>query len=775
MTTSANNASRQRRQGPYLTPNTAQAIIDTFSRPMPDMDEDLPSSSSQSPDSLYSESSPRLPDTMDAFEFDHDDYEEHDVNEYEALVEDDLESEDGRASPAWGRWPQNTSLGGPGWTPLPSQGARHGSIISISPRGSVGRRGSAPISKLSGSATSSNPNLLFPEYQDRRRSSSKSVLSTRRRSSVFSTGSSVDPVEADRLRKFASMSQLARRFSELVQVISPMVGEEEGRREVDMAREMISSWSPYSTETEESEILTAPYVPTPQGPPPVPVLLSNFPLSSSVREVNLNTPDTEISPFQPATRGLAIQQPAWPATPPQPEEPRRILRARVRPNLGRTATGYEFPAQNLETIAKIGPRPSLRKAISTPQLSAVLPIPIPAPSPERTIPKSNGPTGSFPLARSQPIGLSRLRQSAGPVQPTIVPELRRPSFVAERRISIVENGGRRISGSRKLSATLSPASTPPRKLSVDSRKGSSARKLSSNLLDVQRPSMDGSRKSSNASRQSSVVSLGEYGYLAGEITNEGPGDEDVGKTPTAPVTLRERRNAPPAIILPPYQFPARTLLSPGGTTPRYNPLDSFFGRSTPALSDSSSHSVDPLSPSADILRSPYTPNGVLDRGRPVTSPELAYAFPKRQVEIRASPEMQVGKNASRSPSYKFPVLADSGLLPPAPVSRSPTQAAGPRVTFDQLPLKSILVHKMSDGLVTSTPLPPAQSPISDIHLSEDIQAHLRSKRESRIEQAGQIQGPESPKKPPMARQSSFTRLFQRAKAQASSAPHSLAK
>ena len=737
------------------------------------MDEDLPSSSSQSPDSLYSESS-HLPDTMDAFEFDHDDYQEHDVNEYEALIEEDVASEDGRASPAWGRWPQNTSLGGPGWTPLPSHGARHGSIISISPRGSVGRRVSAPISKFS--ASPSNPNLLFPDFTDRRRSSTKS-MSSRRRSSVFSNGSSaVDSVEADRLRKFASMSQLARRFSELVQVISPMVGddEDEGRGDVDMAREMISSWSPYSTETDQSELLTAPYIPTPQRPS-VPVLLSNFPLSSVVREVNLNTPDMDVSPFQPATRGLAIQQSSWPATPPQPEEPRRILRARVRPNLGRTATGYEFPTQNLDTITAIGPRPSLRRAISTPQLFAVLPIPIP--SPERTIAQTSRPTGSFPLARSQPLGQSPLRESAQPVRPVVMPELRRPSFVAERRISIVEHGVRRMSGSRKPSLTLSPAKSD-RKLSIDSRKVStSSRKPSVNMLDVQRISIDRSRKSSSASRHSSIVSLGEYGYLATEITNKDRAEEDVGKTPIAPVTLRERRNAPPSIVLPAYQFPAKSLQSPGTATPRYNPLDSFFGRSTPALSDSSSHSVDPLSPSSELLKSPYSPNGVLDRGRPVTSPQLAYAFPQRRIEVKASPEMQVGKAAHRSPSYRFPVQGDMGLLPPAPISQDSPRAVpnspGPRVTFDQLPLKSILVHKVSDAFTLASPPPPIQMPISDIHLSEDIQAHLRSKRESRIEQA-QGTGVESPKKPPMARQSSFTRLFQRAKAQGSS-PHSLAK
>lgn len=744
------------------------------------MDEDrAPSSSTQSPDSLYS-NSPALQDHLDAFEYDREDYEEHDIGEYEALMEEDIESEsDGRASPAWGRWPQSNTLGGPGWTPLPSQGvlsARHGSVISISPRGSVGglRRDSGLNGKFS--TSSSNPSLLFPDHaSQRRRSSTRSAMSGRRRSSIFSNGSIIDPAEAERLRKFASMSQLARRFSELVQVISPLVGsEEEGRNDVGKAREMISAWSPYSTETDVSEIFTAPYIPTPQEPV-VPALLSNFPLSSVAHEVDLNTPETDSGSWQSARIGLAISHPVWNYTPPLPAEPRQILRARTRPNFIRTATDYEFPRQlQPPAVTEEAIRPSLRRAVSTPQLTPVGS----APTSLRTIPAINRPTGSFPLARSIPLGLSRLRESTAPQQPLPVPELRRPSLVAERRMSIVEHGSRRTSSPRKASLTLLQPITPPRKVSIDSRRGSSARKTSTGLLDLRKVSLNPSRRVSTASRQSSVVSLGEYGYLATQITpkaqteTSGPSD-----------TLRQRRNAPPSIVLPMYEFPARTPPSPGtsSATPRYNPLDSFFGRPTPALSNSSSPAtsvgIDPLSPFSESLKSPFSPgHGVLDRGRPIASPEFAYAFPKpRQAggQDRTSPETHVpAKTALRSPSYRFPVLAEgAGLMPlhsTAENTAPHVQAA--RVTFGQLPLKSILVHQTADSLS----LPPAgvrpvaqratsHPPISDIHLSEDIQAHLRSKRESRIEQA---QG-ESKVKPPMIRQSSFTRLFQRAKAQAS--------
>jgi hypothetical protein len=763
---------------------------------MPDMDEDLvPSSSSQSPDSLYS-NSPVMQDNLDAFEFDQEEYEEHDVEEYEALMEEEMDGEsDGRASPAWGCWPRNDTLGGPGWTPLPSQGsltARHGSVISISPRGSVGglRRTSTPASNGKFPASTSNPSLLFPNYSDeRRRSSAKSAsgLSGRRRSSIFSNGSIIDPAESERLRKFASMSQLARRFSELVQVISPLVGnQEQGKNDVDMAREMISAWSPYSTETDVSEIVTAPYVPTPQGPV-VPALLSNYPLSSVAQEVSLDSPETDPESWQSARIGLAISHSVWQYTPPLPAEPRQILRARTRPNILRTTTDYELaPQLQLPKTDEDSVRPSLRRAVSTPQLTPV----VVAPTSLRTIPAINRPTGSFPLARSQPLGLSRLRESTAPQKPVLVPEIRRPSLVAERRMSIVEYGSRRTSSPRKASITLLQPVTPPRKVSIDSRRGSSARKLSTGLLDLRKVSLDPSRKLSTASRRSSVVSLGEYGYLATQITPKAATSEAGGPSDT----LRQRRNAPPSIVLPAYEFPARTLLSPGtsSATPRYNPLDSFFGRPTPALSSSSSPAtsveIDPLSPFSEGLKSPFSPGhaggGVLDRGRPVASPEFSYSFPKPrqasgQKQGQTSPDIStqaLGKSALRSPSYRFPVQAEGAGLMPVPLPSTSAgiafpPAPGPRVTFDKIPLKSILVHKAADSLSfpPSVPRPVAHRatshpPISDIHLSEDIQAHLRSKRESRIEQ---VQG-ESKVKPPMIRQSSFTRLFQRAKAQASS-------
>lgn len=749
-----------------------------------DNDPELPSSS-HSPDSQYSETSPQLLDEVDAFEYDYDDHEEHDGSAYDTLVggEDDGSSQ---ASPAWGRWPQDSTFGAPGWTPLASQGEmRQASIISISPRGSIGgaRRGSTPLRRF---ATSSNASFLSVDQEslllDRRRSSVKSSAPSRRRSSVFSNGSMIDPLEEQRLRNFASMSQLARRFSELVEVMAPLDGEQCGREDVAVARELLSAWSPYSTNTDYSEIHTAPYVPTP-GPPPAPAVMSNFPLFSNAREAEfaLDSPADEHHRLRSPGFGLSVAAMPAPYTPPPPVEPVRQLRSRQRPDLSRTATGYTFPSikPSTESLPSANARPTLRRAVSTPHLSPAVSVP------SSSLTKLNRPTGSFPLARSQPLGLSRLRETSAPV--LAVPEPRRPSLVAERRMSIVAQGSRRTSSPRKQSLTLAPpASLGIRRLSGDSRGDTPPRKLSAGP-DLRKVSLDPLRKSSTASRKSSIVSLGEYGYLANQITPSAPAAEEA--TPKASGTngdsLRDRRNAPPAIVLPPYHFPARQLGSPGATsaTPRYNALDSFFGRSTPALSSSGSTSIDPLTPSSDGLKSPHTPGlgrSLLDRGRPVTSPQFVDSFPSRAQlasKVSASTEsvQADSKPVHRSPSYRFPLQPDGRGLLPSPLEVGPTDTKAARVTFEQIPLKSILVHKTTESIVSLPARPQPQratshSPTSDIQLASDIQAHLHTKRESRLEMSHK--GHDNVAKPPMARQSSFTRLFQRAKAQATS-PSSL--
>lgn len=737
------------------------------------------------------------------FEFDDDvDHEEIDAGGYEALMTDqglDDEDEGDAASPAWGRWPNYNNLGGPGWTPLPTHGGlRSGSIISISPRGSVShsRRGSAPASKLSDTASrrSSTANSLGLMDQ-RRRSSAKSQVSARRRSSVMSNGSAYDPVEEERIRRFARIDVLARRFSELVEVISPCPGDDEGLDDVARAREMISRWSPFSTETDVSEVRTMSYVPTPQSEPPVPALLSNFPLSSVAREYTLNTPDDLDLPVFP---GVNPRSPVE-YTPPPPVEPADQLRRRSRPGLARALTDFTFPSRStvsaMPHVSLAAARPVSRRVVSTPLLPETGAGPLDKPpteldpptEPKEIQPRRPVPTGSFPLARSQPIGLSRLRESTRrPSASSEKQQSRRPSIVAERRMSIVEQGSSRALLSRKTSRDLSPKSS--RKTSFEAGQHSlSVPRKSSSGSDLRRESLDPDRRSSAASRKSSIVSLGEYRYLANEIDTPIPSvpSKDAATSSLKSDSLGARRNAPPAIVLPPYQFPSphsTALASPGSANPRYNPLDTFLGRSTPGLISSDGASLSSLSPDSD-LSSPKTPGlhrSVLDRGRPIASPEFQDSFPLRSshapfansgtASTSGTPNVKETDKTKRSPSYRFPVIHDPSFsqdtVPPVvqitPAAQAPVQP----------PLKSILIkHAPSPSrpLVTEPRALPRRSIATKSDTERDIQVFLRARRELKEAAApGLIAAAESKQvRPAMTRHSSFTRLFQRAKAQSS--------
>lgn len=177
------------------------------------------SSGSSSPDSLYSNSSPTLPDP--AFEFDGgEQIQEHDEAEYESLMAESA----GWQTPAWGTWPEVGGLGAD-WTPSPTHHSPSGgTIISISPAGSLNSR------RGRGSPFWSGAKAQTPT-DDVRRGSDASLLgfnlnspdrrrlpAARRRSSVMSNGSVMDPVEDARLRNINSMSMLRRRFSEVVEI-----------------------------------------------------------------------------------------------------------------------------------------------------------------------------------------------------------------------------------------------------------------------------------------------------------------------------------------------------------------------------------------------------------------------------------------------------------------------------------------------------------------------------------------------------------------------------
>lgn len=762
--------------------------------------------SSESPNSMYSDDSPRCPDT-NAFEYDELmlDHLEMDTTEYEALVDEEEGRNDDPSSPAWGRWPNQSSLGGPGWTPMPTYSSfRSGSIISISPRGSLStsRRGSLPNRKLSdtpgrrSSLGGTHDTIDHDLANGRRRSSAKSQLSSRRRSSVMSNGTILDPMEDQRIRHLAGIGILARRFSELVEVIAPSPGEDEGMNDVTYAREMISRWSPYSTETDVSEIQTAPYIPTPQLAPPVPTIWSNYPLSSSVpltREISLDTPDPDHQFVSPV---FALRMPRFPIeyTPPPAREPIVQLTQRLRPGIVRALTDYVFPVAPIVDRLEIAPRPTARRAVSTPQLSS-LPLAEVKSADPVTIPHSNSlrrcqaPTGSFPLARSHPLGISKLRVSTSrtSTEAGASSAPHRPSIVAERRISIVQLGPKAALMSRQLSRELSPKSTRRpslQPLPVDMLQ--TPRKLS-NASDLRRESLDPSRRGSSTSRKSSTLSLGEYNYLAGEIDPTVPfvptaearsSQTSMTQTESLSSSLSSRRNAPPSIVLPAYHFPpspSALLSGSSSATPRYSPLDSFFGR-TPSLTSSGSGgstTVDPLSPWSD-LPSPKAPGlhrSVIDRGRPISSPEFQDVFPLRSAypgphtkstrdernssDPSTSSVQEHQPKTPRSPSYRFPVT------PEGPERRYERKV---KVAHLPVPLKSILVHRTGDSRVDPPSRPQAQRASTTFESSKDIQLLLRARHESIPVHRPTQEAVDSKKaRPTIKHQSSFTRLFQRAK------------
>lgn len=772
------------------------------------------SSPSHSPDSLYSNDSPLCPNS-NAFEYDDElelEHEEMDTGEYEALIvagDDEGNGDDDPSSPAWGRWPNQSSLGGPGWTPLSVHGGlRSGSIISISPRGSLStsRRGSLPNRKLSDTTSRRGSLGLRMDSPKPRRLSAKSQNSSRRRSSVMSNGSIMDPVEEQRMRNFAGIEILARRFSELVEVIAPSPGDEEqdGMDDVAYAREMISRWSPYSTDTmtDVSEIRTAPYVPTPEVASAIPTIWSNYPLESVAREYSLNTPDMDDRLPIPSYRRRSSPRIPVEYTPPPPREPSEQIRQRARPGIVRATTDYVFPASlpvdPLETMS----RPVPRRAISTPQLhSAYVKVEETVESPTTRVPalsNRNPPTGSFPLARSHPLGLSRLRESTRRTSASsdILPGPRRPSSVAERRISIVDLGIRRVSASRKPSCDQSPKTS--RKSSVEPSQDAGLLKPPSRQSLTGQESRRGSAKSmasrrtSTASRKSSIVSLGEYGYLAGEIDNAIPPIPTVVKTSSVVSSssrnesLGARRNAPASIVLPTYNFPTSPSgpLSGGSSTatPRYNPLDSFFGRNTPALVSSSCTYVDPFSSASDVS-SPKTPGlhrSVLDRGRPVSSPEFMDSFPGRSNYQITSKTDNTEKIGHTSPVIETPKADNSRhsswiQSPQFPHMSRPDSDSGEGKTRpqrhstllpSQMPLKSILVHRTADSHITPPPRPQAQR-ASTFESERDIQLLLKARHEQRSSPSRDTleSGNGSKNRPAMSRHSSFTRLFHRAKSQ----------
>lgn len=325
-------------------------------------------------------------------------------------------------------------------------------------------------------------------------------------------------------------------------------------------------------------------------------------------------------------------------------------------------TEYQFPPKgsNGVPLGATAPRIGLSRSVSVPLIPASASS-LAMPGPLDTA-HQRGP-GSFPLQRPAALGTSPLRESVRRSSVSSVSESRRPSngiTIPGRRTSAKDRGLsvshsatddlRRYSFDRRMSADKRPSvplSTSALRKESDakqrlmqeharrvSREGSySASRRSSGSVPMSRSATMGSHISTS-SRKSSAMSIGEYGYLAAQIDIEQPAFLPVSVAPptagTKPTssqkdapTPKKRRSARPAtIVLPSYSFPALSpILGSATLTPRYSPLDSFFGRAPYEETEL----VDPLTPSTDIAgpeppasEMPHVPTSVLNRRRPIS-------------------------------------------------------------------------------------------------------------------------------------------------------------
>jgi hypothetical protein len=641
--------------------------------------------------------------------------EERDADDYEAIMES-APIEVGGAGSAWGEWSETAVGSHHSWA---SSGRGYGgraSLLSISPRGSLGprssfsRRSSTPSKRHDEGDTrrDSNTSLLGIHLAQTKPASLRNCSSSPslRRISGQSIGSSVDPTEAARLRHIAGMDLLRRRFSECVEVT--MTSDEGAWSDhTSMARAALlhTPWTPGedSEGEEESEIHTAPYVPTPDMSFRRPALLSNYPLPSAVREVEqLDTPSDRsgsISPtlFRRRLRGRAEDDTSI-STPPPFSQPIAIRTGQHRKTLAGTLSEFQFPPRSVGVPVGAGPpRPSHNGATSAPFLSQRERFSCDPLSLEKRA------TGCFPLARPAPLGSSPLR-SVSPMHTTRMVKIeqwregqsvhgarrisedrrmsidsRRGSIVAERRMSIVHgsSGSRKQSlEARRLSLEASALSYSPRRSSilsssVISRKSSlasfdrdphpttSSRKLSA---EIRRGSCDSrsrssefrrrsvSRNGSFASRKSSVMSFGEYGYLAPQIVVDSAasavtsphvaGQPPLGTQPTLPPL--KRPNAPTSIALPTCKWTDTSPVTTPSGASRFNPLESFLGtapETSPSLTPATSSTPGtgslwtPRSETNNMYFDQTTPKRtagtVADRPRPLSSPKhLRFASTK---------------------------------------------------------------------------------------------------------------------------------------------------
>ncbi|WWD04792.1 hypothetical protein V865_002863 [Kwoniella europaea PYCC6329] len=701
-------------------PWTRAPISTIYSQELIDpLDSTVPSAV-HSPDSSYSETSPDFQSPTfpldHSFEYDNS-HEEIQAEEYDVVREQEEEDEE---VPRWGMGRR------PSWAL-----STGGSVISMSPRGSFSSRAggsfSGSLDSRRGSSISmsltkapklpfearrkSNPSLLgFDLAEQRRRSSAKSQHSlSRRRSSALSSAmfrsrrnsSIIDAMEEARLRNIASLDLLRRRFSEVVEVTHGYSDEED---DLDGAWDY-QAWSSctedYDTEyDDDSEIRTESYVPSPDSRNGafLPSLFSNYPLESVAVAPTSVAPDDNGLDLSSVSPSSLLQAPRFTqdditleriGTPPPSAQPNAILRDRSRPTLNRAITNYVAPRTVGVPPGAAPPRPGLAKSVSNPHVTSS------SSSKEAINALEIRAAGSFPLARTTPLGVSPLRESLR--RQSIISDCgessRRSSLGERRRSSLVPGlniGSRRTTRSGSFNG--SDINDASRRASLAERRMSlvkdSAFRRMSGSTDTRRSS---TRKSSEAdtrrnssrpststgtgsstvpreSRNSSIVSIGEYGYLAPQIVIDGPKAAPSPSTSTIPVQSEEipvpvhklRPNAPSSIALPSYTFPSLnsctppTSLSPTSTTPSSNPYD-------PMITPTTSRSFF----SSESSGSPKTPRGVtmiIDRGRPIPSPEYDAAKVLPFKDTFEPKEEIVVKLGDRSSARKVLSIEDMHLV-----------------------------------------------------------------------------------------------------------------
>ncbi len=234
-------------------------------------------------------------------------------------------------------------------------------------------------------------------------------------------------------------------------------------------------------------------------------------------------------------------------------------------------------------------------------------------------------------------------------------DLRRESL--DRRASLAAS--RRSSVDQRIPTVQV---TPPRKKSIED-KSSGRRRSSGSVLGMRNQSPD--RRSSQASRKSSVVSIGEYGYLAAEIevttTNTQHAIPPVPSLPPPSSSkMGKRRGAPTSIRLPPAGMATIKDASESKTTPtntaRFNPLDTFLGRSPP---------LGETTPKAN----PRNMGSLLDRPRPISPPEFLNYHPFPKAVQPKSPK----DGWSVTPSASYSAIAHSSPTS-TQVTRTPVQS-----------------------------------------------------------------------------------------------------